>query len=243
MGERKRHNGSFLCFAAVVPEDEVEPRCGDVEPNKGSYPRRRWRSRILARIFRSSASVASLNRGEKEEKEPKLDSSDRKLAVDDDERAASIFSSSSYSASSLSSSSSSSSSSTSSRLSLASLVALRESAVPRARQKMTPPPRKAPLGPARNRGGATGIFLLVASLSVMVFWGRLCSILCTSSWLFFVACQFSSGRPATTAKEVKDWTPSAELHRRRILVEHAVEKKRVVLEGLLQRNQKLTNKY
>lgn len=172
-----------------------------------------------------------------------MDSSDRKLADDDDERAASIFSSSSYSASSLSSSSCSSSSSTSSRLSLASLVALRESAVPRARQKMTPPPRKAPLGPARNRGGATGIFLLVASLSVMVFWGRLCSIMCTSSWLFFVACQFSSGRPATTAKEVKDWTPSAELHRRRILVEQAMEKKRVVLEGLLQRNQKITNKY
>ncbi|THU53914.1 hypothetical protein C4D60_Mb10t19410 [Musa balbisiana] len=243
MGERKRHNGSFLCFAAVVPEDEVEPRCGDVAPNKGSYPRRCWRRRILARIFRSSASVASLNRREKEEKESKLDSSVRKLADDDDERAASIFSSSSYSASSLSSSSSSSSSSTSSRLSLASLVALRESAVPRARQKMTPPPRKAPLAPARNRGGATGIFLLVASLSVMVFWGRLCSILCTSSWLFFVACQFSSGRPATTAKEVKDWTPSAELHRRRVLVEQAAEKKRVVLEGLLQRNQKLTNKY
>ncbi|RRT80240.1 hypothetical protein B296_00001279 [Ensete ventricosum] len=56
MGERKRHNGSFLCFAVVVPEDEVEPRFGDVAPNKGSYPRRRWRRRILAGIFGSSAS-------------------------------------------------------------------------------------------------------------------------------------------------------------------------------------------
>ncbi|KAJ8630814.1 hypothetical protein MRB53_024137 [Persea americana] len=49
--------------------------------------------------------------------------------------------------------------------------------------------QKSPAAPEKRCGNynpTTLLFLLVVSFSVLVVWGRLCAIVCTSTWLYFV---------------------------------------------------------
>lgn len=72
-----------------------------------------------------------------------------------------------------------------------------------------------------------GVYLLLISLIVTVLWGRLFGIVFTSIWLYFLpcCCESSNRRPeserkclSSTERETRDY------------------KKRVIMEGLLQRN-------
>ncbi|KAF8409383.1 hypothetical protein HHK36_005458 [Tetracentron sinense] len=72
-------------------------------------------------------------------------------------------------------------------------------------------------------GYYSGLYLLLISLSVMVFWGRVCAVLCTATWLYFVS-RWDSGdeQPENVIK-------SPEINSREY-------KKKVIMEGLLERN-------
>ncbi|CAK9144607.1 unnamed protein product [Ilex paraguariensis] len=63
-----------------------------------------------------------------------------------------------------------------------------------------------------------GLCLILVCLLVLIFWGRTCAILCTSTWLFFARRGING--IVSPEKEI-DWE------------EH---KKRVIMEGLLERN-------
>ncbi|XP_008775779.1 uncharacterized protein LOC103696051 [Phoenix dactylifera] len=242
MRARWKRSAHFLCFGAVDPAEEeaaVKTRdssagsCGRIEI-LGTEARRHRRR--LAKIFRSAMFVSALNRSKEEGKHSDC-SAARKASVDkraaewsekfsygDDRTADAIFSSSSWTSSSTSSSSC---------LSSASSSWFREPepkpkpefrqkrASPMAESRNHPPPAR---GPARNYGSATGFFFLLLSLSVMVFCGRLYAILWTSSWLCFVP-------PRNVAA-----TGSPELRRKGI---EEIEKKRIILEGFLERNRRV----
>lgn len=66
-----------------------------------------------------------------------------------------------------------------------------------------------------------GLCLLLISFLVLVFWGKICAILCTSTWLFFVPRLCNDNNSSQNGVELLD---SDEY------------KKRIIMEGLLQRN-------
>ncbi|OAY53580.1 uncharacterized protein At5g23160 [Manihot esculenta] len=72
-----------------------------------------------------------------------------------------------------------------------------------------------------------GMSVLMVTLIIMFLWGRLCAILCTSAWLYFVA-RLSKPTPNGT---VKNGLVSGEPD-----LNPEEQKKRVVLEGFLERN-------
>lgn len=69
----------------------------------------------------------------------------------------------------------------------------------------------------------TGLSLLLLSLLVLIFWGKVCAILCTSTWLFFMPGQSKGGDLAVDMVGMLD-------------VDSDEYKKRIILEGLLERN-------
>ncbi|GMJ13006.1 hypothetical protein like AT5G08240 [Hibiscus trionum] len=74
-----------------------------------------------------------------------------------------------------------------------------------------------------------GLFVITVTLVIMLFWGRLCAILCTSAWFYF--------RPRTVINDndTKNITDSSDSD-----LNSEEYKKRIVLEGLLERNYKVT---
>lgn len=75
------------------------------------------------------------------------------------------------------------------------------------------------LGYATN----TGMCLVVLSLLVLMTWGKICAIACTSTWLFFVP---------FWANDTADQAPMA----KPLEMDSAEHKKRVVMEGFLARD-------
>ncbi|XP_057445259.1 uncharacterized protein At5g23160 [Lotus japonicus] len=69
--------------------------------------------------------------------------------------------------------------------------------------------------------------VLGVTLVIMIFWGRLCAILCTSAWLYFIP-RF---RNTTTVNDVVHDTRSNDVD-----LDSEVYKKKVIMEGLLGRN-------
>jgi len=200
---------------------------------------RRWLDRrFLANIFRSAVFVSSLNRSGRSV--ARMASNDKPAAElsgkfsDSNDRTedtilslSSLLSSTSYSASSSCLSSASSSS----------FRELEHKQKPELRQKRASPrseSKNPPRPPAafRNYDSATGLFLLLLSLSAMVFCGRLYAILWTSSWLCLVP-----RRNSDAGLAVENATAEEPPELRRSLKES--EKKRVVLEGLLERNRRI----
>ncbi|XP_010277887.1 PREDICTED: uncharacterized protein LOC104612235 [Nelumbo nucifera] len=77
---------------------------------------------------------------------------------------------------------------------------------------------------------SSGLYLLLISLFFMVFWGRLCAILLTSTWLYLVPRWRSDNDEVQTqpknAMSTK-WSPE---------LDSKEYKKKVIMEGLLERN-------
>ncbi|XP_073006400.1 uncharacterized protein [Typha latifolia] len=218
MSARRKRSSLFVCFGGGDPEEEVVGI------------RRRWRSRkIYRQIFdkmkRSTSFVTSpRSKGGKEET-----NRSEKLAPE------SIFSSDS-SPSLGSSSSIASSSSFCSSSSSASYPDPTETKSRPRRRPVTPPAA----AETARRGAATGVFLLVVSLCVMVFCGRLCAILLTSSSLCLAPRRI---RAAPSLGKVIDRVRSPSFRRRRVWKgeeeDEEEEKRRVVLEGLLERKRRI----
>lgn len=71
----------------------------------------------------------------------------------------------------------------------------------------------------------SGIYLLVISLIITILWGRLCAIVFTSIWVYFVPRRrhVGYGQQEYVMKLAKPESPET-------------ERRRVILEGLLERN-------
>ncbi|XP_039046445.1 uncharacterized protein At5g23160-like [Hibiscus syriacus] len=78
-----------------------------------------------------------------------------------------------------------------------------------------------------------GISVIMVTLITMVLWGRLCAILCTSAWLF--VCPRFRTRSNGNKSTVETTASSDDLY-----LNSSEYKKKVVLEGLLQRNRPFT---
>lgn len=81
----------------------------------------------------------------------------------------------------------------------------------------------------RSNSSLNGLFLLLISLFVLVFWGRVCALICTSTWIYFGP----SFRQNKEQEEVE-----AEITRKTEEVREMGSrqyKKRVIMEGLLER--------
>ncbi|XP_050216374.1 uncharacterized protein LOC126667444 [Mercurialis annua] len=75
-------------------------------------------------------------------------------------------------------------------------------------------------------GSNTGLFLLLVTLLVLVLWGKIFAILCTSTWLFFVPNWSSiSGRKSLKISKIHGDSPEMEEN-----------KKKIIMEGFLERN-------
>ncbi|XP_072950963.1 uncharacterized protein [Typha angustifolia] len=218
MSARRKRSGLFVCFGGGDPEEEVV-----------GIRRRRRSRKIYRQIFdkmkRSTSFVTSpRSKGGKEE----TNRSD-KLAPE------SIFSSDS-SPSLGSSSSIASSSSFCSSSSSASFPDPTETKSRPRRRPVTPPAA----AQTARRGAATGVFLLLVSLCVMVFCGRLCAILLTSSSLCLAPRRI---RAAPSLGKVVDRVSSPSFRRRKVWKgdeeDEEEEKRRVVLEGLLERKRRI----
>ncbi|KAK3021390.1 hypothetical protein RJ639_046798 [Escallonia herrerae] len=72
-------------------------------------------------------------------------------------------------------------------------------------------------------GSSIGLCLLLVSLLVLIFWGKICAILCTSTWLFFAP------RRLNCVDRLENVVDSPD-------VDSGEYKKRVIMEGLLERN-------
>ncbi|KAI3966337.1 hypothetical protein MKW92_027029 [Papaver armeniacum] len=77
-----------------------------------------------------------------------------------------------------------------------------------------------------------GLCLLLFSLSVLIFCGKVCAILCTSTWFYFVS--------TTTRPHVEEFSgnksSSSTLEMEEDDVQSKLEKKKVIMEGFLGRN-------
>ncbi|GFZ06605.1 hypothetical protein Acr_18g0007750 [Actinidia rufa] len=80
----------------------------------------------------------------------------------------------------------------------------------------------------RERGGYSsnvGLCLLLVSLLVLIVWGKVCAILCTSTWFFLVPRGIRKVGSAVNLVDLPEIDSESEGY-----------KKRVIMEGLLQRN-------
>nr|GEZ06195.1 hypothetical protein CTI12_AA356920 [Tanacetum cinerariifolium] len=115
--------------------------------------------------------------------------------------------------------------------------------------KQKPPVKKGPLSPTAVRGveggfmhtktpssgefdSIVGMSIILVTLLIMVLWGKLCAILCTSAW-FFVAPRLGGpeGHSAIAMAEKRRLESSDDVD-----LESVEYKKKVVMEGLLKRN-------
>lgn len=243
---RKRSAGAgFLCFnaSAVYDDEEVKTETSTGSPiqisdeesgSSTSFSRRRPR-RTLTKAFRSAAFISALKRNKWSKGSSSLarkesDASEERsvtgsssiLTEDDDRRTDSSdqgFIPSSVSSSSPSSSASSLSLSATSHSPTETKPQRRRQ--PKRSESEEPPPVRKIYQPA------TGLFLLVFSLCVMVIFGRLCAILWTATWLYLAPRRISAVSPSPAEK------PGL-----RPRVSEEDEKRRVVLEGLLERNRR-----
>ncbi|OVA06775.1 hypothetical protein BVC80_8725g5 [Macleaya cordata] len=77
----------------------------------------------------------------------------------------------------------------------------------------------------------TRLSLLLFSLSVLIFWGKICAILCTSTWFYFV----STSRRDIEEEDEDDESPVMDKSPEEI-IQSKEYKKKVIMEGLLERN-------
>ncbi|XXG39523.1 hypothetical protein AAC387_Pa01g0463 [Persea americana] len=83
---------------------------------------------------------------------------------------------------------------------------------------------------ARNFDSMAGMSVLVVALAIMVVWGRFCAIVCTSAWFYFIPrlrTEAKSGDSASISRRAHFSTPDMDSEQ---------YKKKVILEGLLERN-------
>lgn len=81
-------------------------------------------------------------------------------------------------------------------------------------------------------GSVVGMSVLVVTLVMLIFWGRLCAILCTSAWLYFIP-RFSHSGDVNDDDGPKTKLGDVDL-------DSEVYKKKVIMEGLLGRNHRGT---
>lgn len=89
----------------------------------------------------------------------------------------------------------------------------------------------------KNLDPLVGMSIIVVTLIIMLFWGRLCAILSTSAWFYFFP-RFRSSSAAATATTTGTGTASiiSDLD-----LNSEEYKKKVVLEGFLKRNNHRNN--
>ncbi|XP_061337804.1 uncharacterized protein At5g23160 [Gastrolobium bilobum] len=85
----------------------------------------------------------------------------------------------------------------------------------------------------RSNDTLVGMSVVVVTLVIMIFWGRFCAILCTSAWLYFIP-RFRKSATVNddddpNTKSINDVDLDSKLH-----------KKKVIMEGLLERNHRGT---
>ncbi|KAJ0983507.1 hypothetical protein J5N97_011762 [Dioscorea zingiberensis] len=235
LARSRSRNRVFLCFGAPASDDNDEQKpesstesSGPISDEEQAPSRRLRRSRprrALTKVFRSAAFVSVLERirsGRRTRSRSRaydrsLTGSSSRSVDDDDQRTDStdrIFLSSSLSSSSSSSSSSS---------------VLSSSAAPplpppecKHRRRVAPEryETRKPLSTRENYHPATGLCLFVISFCVLLSFGRLCAIPWAATCLYFTPRRKYGGGSRPRACDVD------------------VAKKRVVLEGLLERNQR-----
>ena len=81
----------------------------------------------------------------------------------------------------------------------------------------------------------SGIYLFLISLTVTVLWGKLCAIFFTIIWLYFLPRrQHNTSRPQNVTRSL--WLPEKEESK-----DQYSYKKKVIMEGLLERNHQRVN--
>ncbi|XP_059448815.1 uncharacterized protein At5g23160 [Corylus avellana] len=86
-------------------------------------------------------------------------------------------------------------------------------------------------GSAEKLDPLVGLSIIMVTLIIMLFWGRICAILCTSAWFYFVP----RLRNVTKSDDVVEKNPNS-LDQDYDSEEY---KKKVVLEGFLERNHRI----
>ncbi|XP_019191630.1 PREDICTED: uncharacterized protein At5g23160-like [Ipomoea nil] len=84
----------------------------------------------------------------------------------------------------------------------------------------------------RNQDSTYGMLMLMVILIIMLLWGRLCAIVCTAAWFYFVPRIKRNEEPPETARRSDDGGVSNDALR----FSSAERKKKVVLDGFLERN-------
>ncbi|XP_077220711.1 uncharacterized protein LOC143854565 [Tasmannia lanceolata] len=70
--------------------------------------------------------------------------------------------------------------------------------------------------------------VLMVALAILLLWGRICAILCTSAWFYFITRRRTATEPVEVAgKKVDSGNPD---------IDSDEYKKKVIMEGLLERN-------
>lgn len=94
----------------------------------------------------------------------------------------------------------------------------------------------------QNAGGwydpIVGMSVLVVTLVIMVFWGRFCAILCTSAWLYFIPRFRKRGVVNVNDEEEAKTKLKTDVD---LDLDSEEYKKRVIMEGLLGRNNRGNN--
>lgn len=90
----------------------------------------------------------------------------------------------------------------------------------------------------KNLDPLVGMSIIVVTLIIMLFWGRLCAILCTSAWFYFLP-RFTSSSAAATATATAGTATASIISDLDLNSEEY--KKKVVLEGFLERNNHRNN--
>lgn len=80
----------------------------------------------------------------------------------------------------------------------------------------------------RAYDSAFGLSAVLLTLVILIVWGRLCAILCTSAWLYL----FPRIRRASENDTIKNLSAVS----KDLDLDSEVYKKKVILEGLLERN-------
>ncbi|OIW01875.1 hypothetical protein TanjilG_31057 [Lupinus angustifolius] len=78
-----------------------------------------------------------------------------------------------------------------------------------------------------------GISIVMVTMVMMIFWGRLCAIVCTSAWLYFIS---RSRLNVTKNDDNKKLNDNLDLD-----VDSELYKKKVIMEGLLNRTRRRSN--
>ncbi|XP_058090289.1 uncharacterized protein LOC131236834 [Magnolia sinica] len=75
-----------------------------------------------------------------------------------------------------------------------------------------------------------GLSVLMVILAIMLVWGRTCAIVCTSAWFYFIPCLRTTENSGEAAGELPETV--------KIDVDSEEYKKKIILEGLLERNRR-----